>query len=81
VSLLQCQIHTHTCQRVTFGCGSHAQRVKSHSGCGNRTLRVEINLVCVEITLARVVITLVRFVITLRVEITLVSVIFTCIRL
>jgi hypothetical protein len=52
--------------------------VKQHSACGNRTLRVEINLVRVKITLVRVKITLVSVGITfmpvditLRVEITL----------
>jgi hypothetical protein len=48
--------------------------VKSHSACGNCTLRVEINLGSVEITLERVVITF------LRVVIILVSVIITLIR-
>jgi hypothetical protein len=48
--------------------------VKSHSACGNRTLRVEINLVRVEITLVHVVIIFVPVVITL------VSVIITIIR-
>jgi hypothetical protein len=52
-------------------------RVKSHSACGNCTLRVEINLERVEITLVRVGITFVLVEITLRVEITLVIVIFT----
>jgi hypothetical protein len=46
-------------------------RVKSHSACGNCTLRVEINLERVEITLVRVGITFVLVEITLRVEITL----------
>jgi hypothetical protein len=49
-------------------------RLKSHSACGNRNLRV------VEINLVRVGIIFVLFESTLRVEITLVSVIFTCIR-
>jgi hypothetical protein len=58
--------------------GNHNLRVKQHFACGNRTLRVEINLVRVKITLVRVEITLVRVgitfmpvEITLRVEITL----------
>jgi hypothetical protein len=58
--------------------GNHNLRVKQRSACGNRTLRVEINLVHVEITLVRVEITLVRVgitfmpvKITLRAEITL----------
>jgi hypothetical protein len=53
-------------------------RVKSHSVCENRTLRVKINLVRVEITLLRVEITVVSVVITfvgvkiiMRVKITL----------
>jgi hypothetical protein len=33
---------------------NHTRRVKSHSSCGSRTLRVEIILVRVEINLARV---------------------------
>jgi hypothetical protein len=41
----------------------HTLRAKSHSVCGNLTLRVEINLVRVEITLVRFEITLVRVVI------------------
>jgi hypothetical protein len=49
-------------------------RLKSHSACGNRNLRV------VEINLVRVGIIFVLFESTLRVEITLVSVIFTWIR-
>jgi hypothetical protein len=38
-------------------CRKHTLREKSHSACGNLTLRVETNLVRVEITLERVVIT------------------------
>jgi hypothetical protein len=46
--------------------------LKSHSACGNHTLRAEITLVRVEITLVRVEITLVRIEITLvHVETTL----------
>jgi hypothetical protein len=44
---------------------------KSHSACGNYTLRVEITLVRVESTVVSVVITFVRDKITLRFEITL----------
>jgi hypothetical protein len=44
---------------------------KAHSACGNRILRVEINLLRVEITLVRIAITFVPVEITLRVEITL----------
>jgi hypothetical protein len=40
-------------------CEIHILRVKSHSTCGNCTLRVECNLVRVEITLVRVIITFV----------------------
>jgi hypothetical protein len=55
-------------------CRKHTLSVKLHSACGNRTHRVEINLVIVEITLVLVGITFVL------VEITLVSVILTRIR-
>jgi hypothetical protein len=44
---------------------------KSHSACGNYTLRVEITLVRVESIVVSVVITFVRDKITLRFEITL----------
>jgi hypothetical protein len=37
-------------------CGNHTLRVKSHSTYGNRTLRVEINLMRVEFTLSCVLI-------------------------
>jgi hypothetical protein len=60
--------------KLNLVCVETTRRVKSHSPCGNRTLRVEINLVHVEINLLRVEITFVR------VEITLVSVIITLIR-
>jgi hypothetical protein len=43
-------------------------RVKSDSACGNRTLRVEVNLVRIEITLVRVGITFGPVKITLRVH-------------
>jgi hypothetical protein len=58
----------HTYSRV---CKNQTMRVKSHSACGYRFLRVEINLVRVEITLVRVLITFMPVEITLRVEITL----------
>jgi hypothetical protein len=51
--------------------GNYTLRVKSRSMCGNRTLLVEINLLCVKITLVRFEVTFVPFEITLRVEITL----------
>jgi hypothetical protein len=60
----ECHIHTYTCQNYSRVTGNHTLRVKSHSACVNRTLRVEINLVCVGITFVPVEITL-------RVEITL----------
>jgi hypothetical protein len=50
--------------------GNYTLCVKSHYARGNRTLRVEINLVRVEITLVRVGITFVPVEIRLRVEIT-----------
>jgi hypothetical protein len=60
------------CQNYSRVSGNHTLRVKSQSVCGNRTLRVEINLVRVEITLVRVGITFVRFGITfVPVEITI----------
>jgi hypothetical protein len=38
--------------KITFVvCGNHSLRVKSHSACGNRTLREYINLVRLDITL------------------------------
>jgi hypothetical protein len=40
-------------------------RVKSHSAYGNRTLRVEINILRVELTLVSVIITLIPIKITL----------------
>jgi hypothetical protein len=46
------------CQNYSCVCGNHTPRVKSHSACGNCTLRVEINLVRVYITPVSVVITL-----------------------
>jgi hypothetical protein len=62
-------MHTHTCQNYSHVTGNHTAckitlRVKSHSACVNRTLRVEINLV-------RVGITFVPLEITLHVEITI----------
>jgi hypothetical protein len=51
--------------------GNYILRVKSHTSYGNRTLRVEINLVRVEIILVRVGITFVPVEITLRVKMTL----------
>jgi hypothetical protein len=53
--------------KIRFVCENHILRVKSHSACENRTLRVEINLLRVEITLVRVIITFVPVEITLRV--------------
>jgi hypothetical protein len=50
---------------------NHTLRVKSHSACGNRTLRVKTKLVRAEITLLRIGITFVLVEITLHVEITL----------
>jgi hypothetical protein len=64
-------IHTNTCQNYCRLSGNHTLGVKSQSTCGNRTLRVEINLVCVEITLVSIGIIFVPVEITLRVEITL----------
>jgi hypothetical protein len=58
ITLCVSHIHTHTCQNYS--------RVS-----GNRTLRLEVNLVRVEITLVRVRITFVPIEITLRVEIIL----------
>jgi hypothetical protein len=52
-------------------CENHILRVKSHSGCGHRTLCVEINLVRVEVTLVRVGIKFVLVEIILHVGITL----------
>jgi hypothetical protein len=52
-------------------CGNHTLRVKAHSTCENRTLRLEFNHVRLEITLMRVEITVVPVEITMRVEITL----------
>jgi hypothetical protein len=51
-----CHIHTHTCQNYSHVSGNYTLRVKLYSACGNRSLRVEINLVRVEITFVRVVI-------------------------
>jgi hypothetical protein len=61
----------HTCQHYSRVSEIHTMRVKSHSACGNRTLRVEVNRVLVEITLLRVGVTFVPVEITLRVEIIL----------
>jgi hypothetical protein len=58
-------------QHYSLVSGNRTLRVKSHSACENRTLRVEITLARVEITLVRVVITFVVVEITLRVEIKL----------
>jgi hypothetical protein len=74
----ECHIKSHTYQNYFRLRRNHTLREKSHSTCGNCTLRVGINRVRVEITLVRVEITLVRVVITfVRVEILLVSVIIT----
>jgi hypothetical protein len=54
-----------------FVSGNLALRVKLHSAYGNRTLRVEINLVRVETILVLVGIIFVSVAITLRVEMTL----------
>jgi hypothetical protein len=54
----ECHIYTHTGQNYYRVSGNHTLRVKSHFACGNRNLRVEINLVRVEITLVRVETTL-----------------------
>jgi hypothetical protein len=72
VVLLVRVIFTRLSVKITLVCVD--LRVKSHCACGNRTLRVEINLVRVEITLVRIVITFVH------VLILLVSVIITLIR-
>jgi hypothetical protein len=74
-----CRYHTRecnilTCQTYSRVFVNHTMHVKSHSASGNRTLRVEINLIRVEITLMRVVFTLICVKVTLRVEITLVCV-------
>jgi hypothetical protein len=53
----ECQIHTHTCQNYFRVSGNYTLRVNSHSACGIRTLRVEINLVRVGITFVPVEIT------------------------
>jgi hypothetical protein len=64
-----------TCQNYSRMCIKHTLRVKSHSACGNHTLRLEVNLVRVKSTLERVLITFVRVVITLvNVIITLIHV-------
>jgi hypothetical protein len=47
----ECHIHTYVSKLLSC-------EWKPHSACGNRTLRVEINLVRVEVTLVRVKITL-----------------------
>jgi hypothetical protein len=52
----ECHIYTNTCQTYSRVCIKHTLRVKSHSACGNLTLRVQTNLVLVEITLVRVLI-------------------------
>jgi hypothetical protein len=70
----ECNIHTHTYQNYSRVCVNQTLRIKSHFACGNRALRVEINLVRVEIRLLRVIITF------KRVVIRLVSVIITLIR-
>jgi hypothetical protein len=59
------------CQNYSHVSGNYTLRLKPHSACGNRTLRVEINLVRVEIILVRVGITFVPVEITLHVEMTL----------
>jgi hypothetical protein len=73
----ECHFQTYRCQNYFRVSRNHILRVKSHSVCGNRNLRVEINLVRVEITLVHVEITFVLVESTLRVKITLVGVIFT----
>jgi hypothetical protein len=65
----ECHIHTHTCQNYSRVSENHTLRVKSHSACGDCTLRVEINLVLVEITLVLFGTTLAPVEMTLRVEI------------
>jgi hypothetical protein len=57
-----CHIHTHTCQNYSLVYRNAILHVNSNVACGNRTLRVEINLVRIEITLVRVVTTFVRVV-------------------
>jgi hypothetical protein len=73
-------MQTHTFHNYSLVSINHTLRVKSHSACGNRTLRVEINLVLIEITLVRVGITFLLVKNQLRLKITLVSVIFTRMR-
>jgi hypothetical protein len=67
----ECHIYKYTCQNYSGVSENHTLRVKSHSACGNYTLRVEINLMSVAITPVRVGITFMPMKITLRVEITL----------
>jgi hypothetical protein len=74
ITLCLYKSHSHTCQNYSRLIKNHTLRKKSHFACGNRNLRVEI-------TLWRVGITFVLVLITLRVEIRLVGVIFTRIRL
>jgi hypothetical protein len=66
-----CHILTHSCQNYSRVSRNLTLRVKSPCSCGNRTMRVEINLVRVEITFVRVGITFVPVEITLHVGITL----------
>jgi hypothetical protein len=66
----ECHILTHPCQNYFRVSNSHPWPVKSHSACGSRPLRVEINLLRVKITLVRVRITFVLKEFTLRVKIT-----------
>jgi hypothetical protein len=61
----------HLCQNYSRVSRYHTLRVKPHSAYGNRTLRVEVNLVRVEITLVRVGITFLPVEITLSVVITI----------
>jgi hypothetical protein len=77
-------------QNYSRVCGSHTLRVKSHSTCGNCTLRVEITPVRVVIILMSVIFTRIRVKISenhnlrgsriLRVEINLVRVEITLVR-
>jgi hypothetical protein len=69
LNLHVCELNQHAFGTVTMPC---SVLIHVEITCGNRTLRVEINLVRVEITLVRVIITLLSDIITLiRVKITL----------
>jgi hypothetical protein len=52
--------HAYVSKLLSRVCENHTLHVKSQSACGNRTLRVEINLMRLVITFERVVITLIR---------------------